>query len=311
MPPASPTPAVTLAVTALPTPQGRVQTLAITLTEPQRLIQPQHLAQLTLPPDLDLTRAVVLYGRGPTWLYGYLIHQCDQVPWLGCYDARSQSVVVIHSRHPDQAIGTAIPVTHNRTPCPAILIGGPPNSGKSVLSNALRLSLSANLRDVTLFLHRASWDGEGNWTHETSQPEFSEALVQAHEYRIHENPETVTLIPDFFRYHAAAVKHLRQVVDCLIVDVGGLPQPEKLPLLQQCSHYIVISRLPEAVESWHRFCQPHLTPLAVIHSCLSPRQAIHQTAPWLEMTAGPWHIGTTTAVPPPLLQQVLSQIPIP
>ena len=310
MQPANPGPAVTLAVTALPMAQGRVQTLAITLTEPQRLIQPQRLAQLALPPDLDLSRPVVLYGRGPTWLYGYLIHQCYQAPWLGCYDARSQAVVVIHSRHPDQAIGTAIPVTPNRAPCPAILIGGPPNSGKSVLSNALRLSLSAHLREATLFLHRASWDGEGNWTHETPQVEFSEALVQTHEYRIHENPDTVTLIPDFFRYHAAAVQHLRQVVDCLIVDVGGLPQPEKLPLLQACSHYIVISRLPEAVEPWHRFCQPHLTPLAVIHSRLSPNQGVHQTRPWLEMTAGPWQIGTTTAVPPPLLQQVLSQISI-
>lgn len=301
-------PPIELSATKLPSPQGSLQTLAITLTRPQTLLKPSSLPRLQLPLALDLSQEVVLYGRSPTWLYGYLIHQCRSAPWIGIFDARSQSVIVIHSRGGSPAIGDQIPIKLNRQPCPAILIGGPPNSGKSVLSNAIRLSLIQHWPQATVYLHRASWDGEGNWTYETPQPDLVSTLVRQHEYRIHADPETAKLIPSFFQYHAETVKNLRHLVDCLLVDVGGTPQPEKLSILQQCSSYIVISRLPEAIPSWHTFGQTHASPLAVIHSVLSTTLEVHQTTPWLEIKAGPWIMGKTKTIPDCLLQTILRHV---
>ena len=307
----NPAAAVILSVTRLASEQGSLQTLALTLTRHQTQIRPQSLPTLALPAELDLSQAVVLFGRSPTWLYGYLIHQCRSVPWLGTYDARSRSVIVIHSRVASPAVGDQLPIRLNRQPCPAILVGGPPNSGKSVLSNAIRLTLTQQWPQATVYLHRASWDGEGNWTYETAQPDLVDTLVQQHEYRIHEDPETVKLIPRFFQYHADTVANLRSLVDCLIVDVGGLPQPEKLPILQHCSHYIVISRLPEAIPDWHTFGQTHASPLAVIHSVLEPRLMIQQTEPWLAIEAGPWLKGETETIPDCLRDEILRRITLP
>jgi len=308
MPSSNPAPSVTLSVTRLAAERGSLQTLAITLTCPQTLIKPQSLSTLSLPDELDRSREVILFGRSPLWLYGYLIHQCRSVPWLGTYDARSQSVIVIHSRVASPAVGDQLPIWLNRQPCPAILVGGPPNSGKSVLSNAIRLTLTQQWPQATVYLHRASWDGEGNWTYETPQSELVDTLVRQHEYRIHEDPETAKLIPSFFQYHADTVAKMRSLVDCLIVDVGGLPQPEKLPVLQHCPYYIVISRLPEAIPDWHTFGQTHSSPLAVIHSVLESRLAIRQTTPWLEIEAGPWLMGQTEMIPDCLRDEIVRRI---
>ncbi|MBE9100269.1 CRISPR-associated ring nuclease Crn3/Csx3 [Vacuolonema iberomarrocanum] len=176
-----PRPPVQLSCTTLPSAQGNLQTLAITLTDPQTLVRPACLPTLSLPTDLNLEQEVILYGRSPTWLYGYLIHRCHAAPWLGCYDARSREIVVIHSRVSTPQVGDTLAIVHAQQPCPAILIGGPPNSGKSVLSNALRLDLTAHRPQSNIFLHRASWDGEGNWAYETNQPKWVERLVQSHE----------------------------------------------------------------------------------------------------------------------------------
>ena len=301
-------PPALLSTTALSSDRGSLQTLAITLTRPQTLIEPHRLPAFYLPSDLDLSREVVVFGRSPAWLYGYLIHQCRSVPWLGTYDARSQSVVVIHSQVNSLAIGDQIPIRLNRQPCPTVLVGGPPNSGKSVLSNAIRLALTQHWTPATVFLHRASWDGEGNWTYETDQPELVENLVRQHEFRIHEDPETAKLIPGFFQYQAETIANLRNLVDCLVVDVGGLPQPEKIPILQQCPHYVIISRLPDAIPTWHNFCQPHSAPIAVVRSVLSETLDILATDPWLDIEAGPWLMGQTETIPDCLLQALLSKL---
>ncbi|NEP45888.1 MAG: hypothetical protein F6K35_44460 [Okeania sp. SIO2H7] len=102
------------------------------------------------------------------------------------------------------------------------------------------------------------------------------------------------------------VKRMRSLTDLLLVDVGGKPQPEKEPLLEQCSHYIIISRTANAVEKWHQFCQPHLTPIAVIHSILEPKLTILNTEPFLEIIAGPW-IDKQSAIIPLCLIDALAK----
>ncbi|NEP16112.1 MAG: CRISPR-associated protein Csx3 [Leptolyngbya sp. SIO4C1] len=295
---------IQLEVSRLSAGETAYQTLSISLSKPQILMAPDVIAAVQLPVSLDLSREVVIFGQAPIWLYARLVRLCQAAPWVGCYAARDQQIVVVHSRVAELAVGDAVPVRLNQTPCPAILIGGPPNSGKSVFSNALRQVLQQPQRRV--FLHRASWDGEGNWTYETGNSALVESLVRQNEYRIHEDPATAKLIPSYFQQQARTVQNLRRLTDCLLVDVGGLPQPEKLPLVEQCSHYIVISRLPDEVAKWHGLCRPHLEPLAVIHSVLEPTQTIVKQAPLLEVVAGPWRVEREPELPPAVLAAVLS-----
>lgn len=298
----TPKPQVQLEVTELRTLEGNYQTLAINLLKPGELIEPNVLAELELPPELDLDREVILFGQAPIWLYSYLVHHCYEAPWVGCYDARKKLAVVVQSRVSEKAVGDVLPVLLNQSPCPAIFIGGPPDSGKSVLSNALRLSLMQKLQK-RVFLHRANWDGDGNWKHESSNRELVKKLALENENRLHEKAKE--LLPKYFIDQAQAVRNLRELVDLVLVDVGGLVQPEKAPLVPSCTHYIIISRDCEAIAQWHDFCRPTLKPLAVIHSVLEQREEILQTQPVLEMVAGLWQEGETFSVPEVLLQEVL------
>lgn len=280
------------------------QILAIAPFPADQAIHPSEIANLELLPELDLNREVILFGQVPTWVYGALVDRCCSAPWIGCFSALEKEAVVIYSRIPEKVPGDVVPITLNRPLCPAILIGGPPDSGKSVLSNALRLSLIRQQPDLQVFLHRANWDGEGNWSHETSDRDLVKRLVREHERRVHEHPQASELLPAYFNYHAEAIANLREIVDLVLVDVGGKTQPEKSPLLEQCTHYIVISRSPELIDPWHNFCTT-LKPIAAIHSVQEQALQILQHKPFLEIIAGPWNKRETLTVPDVLLQKVL------
>lgn len=282
------------------------QILAIAADPPNQLIKPHEIAEIDLPIDLDLTREVILFGQAPMWVYGALIARCQTVPWIGCFAALEGEAVVVQSRIPERSPGDVVPIALKQSPCPAIFIGGPPNSGKSVFSNALKRGLTQVAPHLQIYLHRANWDGEGNWSHEAHNRDLMNRLIREHERRIHEHPQASELLQPYFSYQTRAVANLRRLADLVLVDVGGKIQPEKLPLLQQCTHYTIISRDPTKVQSWHDFCQPTLHPLAIIHSVRETQQIVKQTEPWLEMIVGPWNTGETLTVPDPLLQKLLN-----
>ena len=292
---------VQLQVTELRTPAGNCQTLAIELFGEQ--ISPEVLATLALP-ELDWNRGVILFGQIPIWLYGYLVWRCQEAPWIACFAARQKEAVVVQSQVLEKAVGDALPVLFNRTPCPAIAIGGPPDSGKSVLSNALRLSLMRQRPTQRVFLHRANWDGEGNWAYESPNRELVTRLTLENEFRLHEHPSKAELLQEYFVYHSKAVANLRDVVDLVLVDVGGMVQSEKIPLVEKCTHYIVVSKDPQVIQQWHDLFGPTAEILAVIHSTWPERLKVLQTQPFLEIEAEPWREGVFE-VPEVLLQEVL------
>lgn len=76
------------------------QHLHIHLTE--GIIEPQDLKTLALP-AIDSTQGIILEGRAPIWLYGYLVHACHATPWVACYDPRLGGAVVVESHQ--KAIG--------------------------------------------------------------------------------------------------------------------------------------------------------------------------------------------------------------
>lgn len=280
------------------------QVLTIELTSPDRMIQPQDLGELRLPTGIDATGGVVISGRAPIWLYGYLVHELHPTAWVACYDPRLNGAVVVATHSRQTEIGAILPVDPSAAPaqtlCPAVLIVGPPDSGKSVLAHALWQALLKE--NPAVYLQRAQWDGEGNWWLELGEdatPEQREAWKAQYKG---------DLTDRFFPHHAQAILNLRRQQSLVIVDVGGKVQPEKQPLLEACSHYLVISSATDAIGPWHEFCRDrgNLQPLAVIHSSLEAGCRLHQEMPYLELTAGPWQAGQGVDIPAPLFDRVRS-----
>lgn len=272
----------------------------IELTAGDRLTNPSELPKLSIPAHLDTRGGVVISGRAPIWIYSYLVHALHPTAWVACYDPRLGAVVVAtHSTHTN--IGQVLPIDpQNFTPpnrlSPAVLIVGPPDSGKSVLSHGLLQKLLPKYPNV--FLQRANWDGEGNWILETAlTPE------QQKEHKLANKGKPTDT---FFAVHAQGILNLRRQKDLVLVDVGGRIDPQKDPVLEACSHYLIISSKPEAVEDWHEFCRDrgNLTPLGVIHSVLEPSLQIQQLEPYFEMTCGPWQMGKATAIPEILIASI-------
>ncbi|MCA1995081.1 MAG: CRISPR-associated protein Csx3 [Coleofasciculus sp. S288] len=279
------------------------QALAINLLKPE--ICPKAMCELEMPAEIDWQQGVVLYGQASAWLYGHIVARCQHAPWVGCFDIRSHAAILVKSNVPEWQPGDTIPIIPNRVPGAAILIGGPPESGKSVLSHALRVGVLTKRADVQVYLHRANWDGEGNHTYETSDPKLVARLRKENNFKLHHHPNKDVLIGRYFEYHAKATENIRKVVDLALVDVGGVPEPVKTPVVEKCSHYIVISRYPDRVQEWHDLCGEKLKPLAVIHSVKEERLEVLQTEPFLEIVAGPWQRGEFQPVPDVLLQEVL------
>ncbi|MTJ07799.1 CRISPR-associated ring nuclease Crn3/Csx3 [Anabaena sp. UHCC 0204] len=291
------------------------QFLLIELVAKDRLITPDDLMDLSLPQGIDATGGIIISGRAPIWLFGCLVHKLHPTAWVACYDPRLGAVVVathsklVHSGevipiHPENGRKSAGETTTSqiRSLCPALMIVGPPNSGKSVLSHALFQALLAD--NPHIYLQRAHWDGEGNYLLELGE---NATDAELEEFKARDRGK---LTDRFYPYHAQSILQLRRQKSLVIVDVGGMVQPEKLPILEACSHYLIISSQLESIAPWHEFCHDrgNLSPVATIISSLADVAIVHKTQPYLEMTYGTLILGKTNPLPDVLLQQVKSLI---
>jgi CRISPR-associated protein Csx3 len=290
------------------------QLLTITLLRPRDLfvaremsgnpsllhhIQPDELEQLRLPDELDFAKGIMLFGNAPTWLYGRLVALCREAAWVGCYNLRQGGAIVVASRVAFPGVGTVVPLRSRTQPGMAIAIGGAPNSGKSIFANALRLALGQSC-----YLHRANWDGEGNWAYEMEDEKVTRQMVKRGKFKIHLRPNGEALLKSYFDYHEQAMRHIRNVVDVTLVDLGGAPEAVKLPVVSACSHFVIISRDPEQVPLWMNLFGA-LRPLAVIHSQLKAGCRVVRAEPILELEAGPWVRDQEVVVPEVVLEKIL------
>ncbi|OKH35748.1 CRISPR-associated protein Csx3 [[Phormidium ambiguum] IAM M-71] len=287
-------------------PQGlKYQLLSIELTSEDRIISPEELADLELPSGINTTIGVIISGRAPIWLYNYLVHELHPTAWIASYEPRLHCAIVVatHSHLVKIAQRISLEQQQDSPLCTGLMIVGPPNSGKSVLSHALFTALLPQFSNI--YLQRANWDGEGNYVLELTP----EANGDGETFKA---ANKGSLTPEFFPFQAEAILQLRRQKSLVIVDVGGMVQPEKQPILEACSHYLIISSSPEEVESWHNFCRDraNLKPVAVIHSSLTECEIIHQEQPYLEMTCGPWIAGQPRPIPQTLIAAVQKLVKI-
>jgi CRISPR-associated protein Csx3 len=137
---------------------------------------------------------------------------------------------------------------------PAMLVGGPPHAGKSVLFYHLTQALRA--QGIPHHAIRACPDGEGNWFHEGQSETVSTIRVKL----------TGEWPPSFVQRMSQDLEHR-----CLpfLVDMGGRPRASQMSLFRHCTHSILLLRQdrPDDTERWQQIVADNdLLPLAQIYS---------------------------------------------
>ncbi len=73
------------------------------------VIAPADIKGLKLPANIKFDLGIAIEGKGPIWLYGYLVHECHPATWVGCYDPRLGAVVVASHTH-DVSVAQVLPL---------------------------------------------------------------------------------------------------------------------------------------------------------------------------------------------------------
>ncbi|MCB9422752.1 MAG: hypothetical protein H6667_23330 [Ardenticatenaceae bacterium] len=157
---------------------------------------------------------------------------------------------------------------------PAVLIGGPPHSGKSVLVYSLTRALRA--ARIPHYALRACPDGEGDWANEADQ-----ALVQTIRSKGAFSPEFMGRVADYLQK-----RHLP-----LLVDVGGKPTPEQENVFAHCTHAILLigdrANDPDAftrdLAVWRQMMQRQgITIIAELKSSLTGQDELNTVEPIIQ-----------------------------
>jgi CRISPR-associated protein Csx3 len=158
---------------------------------------------------------------------------------------------------------------------PAVLVGGPPHAGKSVLFYSLTKTLHE--RGIHHHAIRACPDGEGNWFHEIyeaigkdeirqisfSDRQWTEAFVNG-------------ICADLERRHLP-----------FLVDMGGRPRDNQLRIFLNCTHSILLLKPEEedSAHNWQRLiAESGLTQIAELRSELDGTPSLDATSPIIRGT---------------------------
>jgi CRISPR-associated protein Csx3 len=160
-----------------------------------------------------------------------------------------------------------VPLVHS---LPAILIGGPPHTGKSVLTYNLTQALRK--RYIDHYVIRACPDGEGDWSQESDREAVRMIRIKGQWQ------------PEFVQSVCYALEHRHFP---LLVDVGGQPTEWQMSIMRRCTHALLLLRADDEPSTpfWLRLVEDNnLLSLARIHSVLNGASTITSLSPVIEGT---------------------------
>jgi CRISPR-associated protein Csx3 len=153
---------------------------------------------------------------------------------------------------------------------PAVIIGGPPQAGKSVLFHSITHALRE--RNIRHHAIRACPDGEGTWSQESDQTIVSQIRVKG-------------------AWSDAFVQRICQNLEhrCLpfLIDMGGHPKTSQGCMFRLCTHSVLLLRAdrPDYTRLWRQFGEEYeLRQLAEITSELAGNSTLTAQAPIIEGT---------------------------
>jgi CRISPR-associated protein Csx3 len=151
-------------------------------------------------------------------------------------------------------------------PLPAVLVGGPPHSGKSVLIYSLSQALRA--RGVEHYALRACPDGEGDWSSE-ARPELVKEIRIKGDWTA--------------RWVQWISRDIRRRQKPLLVDVGGRPTAEQATMFGLCTHAVLLTPDDAARAGWLALLAEQRLPiLADLRSDLAGRDRLDAAAPTIQ-----------------------------
>jgi CRISPR-associated protein Csx3 len=139
-------------------------------------------------------------------------------------------------------------------PLPAILIGGPPHAGKSVLTYSLTQALRE--RKIDHYVIRACPDGEGDWSQEIDQDAVRVIRIKG------------SWTPGFVE---RVCRDLERRHFPLLVDIGGRPEVWQRCILSNCTHSLLLLHPHDepTIQFWRQLVEENgLLPLAQLYSVL-------------------------------------------
>lgn len=153
---------------------------------------------------------------------------------------------------------------------PAVLVGGPPHVGKSVLTYNITRALRK--QNIPHYVLRANPDGEGDWMQEAHQDTIRQIYIKGKW-----TDELIRLV----------CRDLERRLLPLLVDLGGLPTEKENCIFQACTHSLLL--LPdgnsEAADLWRNLTAAHrLSPVAELSSKLEGVPIIAELQPFLKGT---------------------------
>ncbi len=187
-------------------------------------------------------------------------------------------------------------MVNNVPALPAVLIGGPPHAGKSVLFYSLTHALRE--RGIRHHAIRACPDGEGNWSQESDEETVSQIRI----------PTRGEWPDGFVKRICLDLEHR-----CfpLLVDMGGRPLASQMCILRQCTHSLLLLRADkdDYTRLWLRLVgESGLSSLAQIYSQLDGTSTITSQAPILSGTLTGLVRNDTTAAKGPLFDILVERI---
>ncbi|MDE3058770.1 MAG: hypothetical protein KGJ59_12525, partial [Bacteroidota bacterium] len=267
------------------------------------------------------SEGVVIYGKGPAFLYSYLTLKYGHALWTAVYSPQNNPIIVsskitkykVGDSFGKETILKHIPYHQQKRKYGAasvkvnkkiIAFLGPPNSGKSVFLNAIKLQLQNTLPSEffhnAVFAYRACPDAEGDWFYKTP---VEEVKKYGYEYQYDE---------EFVEKACEQLQSLKEEKDLMLVDCGGKIDKRNSQIWDLCTHAIIISSVPSKITEWRGGAAASgLNILAEVESVLDGTTEIISIADPIVLRVGKLERGNSSVhVPPVLIERITNGLHI-